>query len=47
MEYNMLFSPVTINELTLKNRIVMSSMVTQYAASNGEVTDQMIHYYAE
>ena len=22
-------------------------MVTQYAASNGEVTDQMIHYYAE
>ncbi|WP_346664737.1 FAD-dependent oxidoreductase [uncultured Mailhella sp.] len=47
MEYNMLFSPVTINALTLKNRIVMSSMVTQYAASNGEVTDQMIHYYAE
>ena len=47
METNILFSPVTINTLTLKNRLIMSSMVTQYAASNGEVTDQMIHYYAE
>ena len=47
MESNILFSPITINSLTIKNRLIMSSMVTQYAASNGEVTDQMIHYYAE
>ena len=47
MKSSILFSPITINSLTIKNRLIMSSMVTQYAASNGEVTDQMIHYYAE
>ncbi|MCH5277650.1 MAG: FAD-dependent oxidoreductase [Desulfovibrionaceae bacterium] len=47
MTFPLLFSPVRINQLELKNRLVMSSMVTQYAATNGEVTDQMINYYAE
>ena len=47
MNTDITFSPITINSLIIKNRLVMSSMVTQYAASNGEVTDQMINYYAE
>ena len=47
MDATLLFSPVKVNTLTLKNRLIMSSMVTQYAASNGEVTDQMVNYYAE
>ena len=47
MNTDSIFSPITINSLTIKNRLVMSSMVTQYAASNGEVTDQMINYYAD
>ena len=44
---SLLFTPVRINNLTLKNRIQMSSMMTNYAAANGEVTDRMIHYYTE
>lgn len=47
MNTDITFSPITINSLAIKNRLVMSSMVTQYAASNGEVTDQMINYYAD
>ena len=41
MNTDSIFSPITINSLAIKNRLVMSSMVTQYAAGNGEVTDQM------
>ena len=47
MNTDITFSPITINSLAIKNRLVMSSMVTQYAAGNGEVTDQMINYYAD
>ena len=47
MNTDSIFSPITINSLAIKNRLVMSSMVTQYAAGNGEVTDQMLNYYAD
>ena len=43
----MLFSPISINKLTLPNRIIMPAMVSGYAAINGEVTDQLIHYHEE
>ena len=43
----MLFTPININRMTLRNRIIMPAMVTGHAASNGEVTDQLIHYHAE
>ena len=41
----MLFSEIAINGMTLKNRIIMTSMVTNYAARNGEVTDELICYH--
>ncbi len=42
-----LFSPITINGLTLKNRIVLSPLNTSYAARNGETTERLIRYYEE
>jgi 2,4-dienoyl-CoA reductase-like NADH-dependent reductase (Old Yellow Enzyme family)/thioredoxin reductase len=43
----LLFTPIEINKLTLRNRIIMPAMVTGHAAINGEVTDKLIHYHAE
>ena len=42
-----IFSPVHIHALTLPNRIVLPSMVTNYGARNGEVTDRLIRYHVE
>lgn len=42
-----LFTPVNIRGMTLKNRIVMPSMLTHMASVNGEVTDRLVAYYAE
>lgn len=47
MNTKLLFSPVRINALMLKNRIILPSMVTNYALNNGEVSDQMINYHVE
>ncbi len=35
-----------INQITVRNRIAMSSAMTNMAAPDGSVTDQMIAYYA-
>jgi len=43
----MLFTPIHINKMTLRNRIIMAPMFVGYAAANCEVTDKMIHYHAE
>ncbi len=45
MNFPYLFSPIAVNTLHLKNRIVMSAMHLGYAAG-GEVTDRLIHFYA-
>ena len=42
-----LFTPITINGMVLKNRIVMSPIYTGYATGSGEVTDRLIRYYVE
>ncbi len=42
-----LLSPITINKLVIRNRAVMPSMLTNFATRSGEVTDRLIHYYAE
>lgn len=47
MKTSQLFTPVRIHTLELKNRIVMASMLTNYASPNGEVTDKMLAYYTE
>ncbi|MDD9664458.1 FAD-dependent oxidoreductase [Klebsiella pasteurii] len=40
-----LFSPLTINGMTIKNRIIMPPMGTNLASLNGEVTQEQIDYY--
>jgi 2,4-dienoyl-CoA reductase-like NADH-dependent reductase (Old Yellow Enzyme family)/thioredoxin reductase len=45
-EYPHLFSPLTVHTLTLKNRVVMPPMCTDYATVGGAVTDRLIEYYA-
>lgn len=42
-----IFSPIRINSLQLPNRIVLPSMVTNFASCNGEVTDRLIRYHVE
>jgi len=46
MDFPFLFSPIEIKAMKLKNRMVMTAMHLNYAF-NGEVTDRLIHYYAE
>lgn len=44
MEFPYLFSPITINNMTLKNRIVMTAMHLGYTPE-GKVTDRLIDFY--
>lgn len=46
MGFPHLFSPITIQNMMLKNRIVMTAMHLGYTPK-GEVTDQLINFYAE
>jgi len=46
-EYSKLFSPVTINKLTLKNRIIFPPMAFSFDATTGETTDRKIEAYAQ
>jgi 2,4-dienoyl-CoA reductase (NADPH2) len=46
MPFPFLFSPIRINSMMLKNRIVMTAMHLGYTPQ-GEVTDQLVEFYAE
>jgi 2,4-dienoyl-CoA reductase (NADPH2) len=46
MEFPYLFSPIKINTMNLKNRIVMTAMHLGYTPE-GEVTDRLVDFYAE
>src|SRR3972149_4175912 len=41
----MLFEPVPIGTMELKNRIVMPAMATHLADPHGYITDRLISYY--
>lgn len=41
----MLFTPITINKTEFRNRIIFPSMVTRFAGSGGEMSDQLIRYH--
>ena len=45
MHYPHLFSPVQINTMALKNRIVMTAMHLGYTPG-GKVTDRLVEFYA-
>ncbi len=47
MEYNMLFSPLKIGNVEIKNRIVMAPMMMGFGQFNGNATEKMINYYEE
>lgn len=47
MKYDMLFSPMKIGSLEIKNRIVMAPMLMGFGQFNGNATDKMIDYYEE
>ena len=44
MQFPHLFSPITINGMTLKNRAVMPPMGTGYGNSDGTVSDRLVAY---
>jgi len=44
VQFPHLFSPITVNHMELKNRIVMTAMHLGYARA-GEVTDSLLHFY--
>lgn len=37
-----IFEPITINQLTLKNRLVVPAMVSKYTTQDGFATEQYI-----
>lgn len=39
------FEPITINKLNLKNRLIVSAMVTNYCTKEGMTTEQYIAYH--
>lgn len=45
--YPKLFEPASIGKMQLRNRIIMPPMEPNFGSVSGEVTDQMINYYAE
>ena len=46
MKFKNLFSPITINGMTVKNRAVMPPMATGYANADSMVSDRLISYQA-
>ncbi len=42
----MLFEPISIASMQLKNRIIMAPMETRFATRGGEVTGRLMEYYA-
>ena len=43
-KYPHIFEPMTIRRMTVKNRIVMTPMGTNYGAQNGEMSCLQINY---
>ena len=44
-DYPHIFSPLTVKNMTIKNRIVMMPMGTNYGEQNGEMSFLHINYY--
>lgn len=47
MNYKMLFSPMKIGNVEIKNRIVMAPMLMGFGQFNGNATEKMMNYYEE
>lgn len=47
MELKLLHEPIKIGTVTLKNRLVMPPMATAKSTPEGQVSDDLLHYYGE
>ena len=47
MSYDMLFSPVKIGNVEIKNRIVMAPMLMGFGEFDGKPTEKLMNYYEE
>lgn len=47
MNYEMLFSPMKIGNVEIKNRIVMAPMLMGFGRFDGNATEKMMNYYEE
>ncbi|GKU25776.1 2,4-dienoyl-CoA reductase [Clostridium folliculivorans] len=47
MKYTNIFSPLKVKNMTIKNRIIMPPMGTNYASQNGEINSDHIKYYEQ
>ena len=47
MAYEMLFSPIKIGNMQLKNRVVMAPMLIGMGDFDGKPTEQLMNYYVE
>ena len=47
MNYDLLFSPAKIGNVTVKNRIIMEPMFLGFGQFDGRATDTMMDYYEE
>ena len=46
-KYLQIFEPITVRRMTVKNRIVMTPMGTNYGEQNGEMSFLHINYYEQ
>lgn len=44
-QYKKIFEPLTVKTMTMKNRVAMCPMGTNYGLSNGSMSDEHISYY--
>lgn len=44
-QYEKIFEPLTVKTMTMKNRVAMCPMGTNYGLSNGSMSDDHISYY--
>lgn len=45
--YNHIFEPLTIRRMTMKNKVMMTPMGTNFAGQNGEINEKHIKYYEQ
>lgn len=46
-KYNNLFTPLTVRSMTMKNRIAMTPMGTNFGGEGGDFTEEHMHYYEQ
>jgi 2,4-dienoyl-CoA reductase-like NADH-dependent reductase (Old Yellow Enzyme family) len=45
-KYPKIFEPITIKRMTIKNRVAMTPMGTNYGETSGEMSNRHMNYYS-